>query len=168
MIHIRKLMSNDIDCVVDIINEAKEIFKMSQINQWQNGYPNRQTIVDDYETLRAYVIESDGIIIGYFCLQTVPDPNYSVIRGAWHFDLPYATIHRFVISSAYRNKGIAFRVFTDLESLTELSVIRVDTALENIGMRSLLSKLGYKECGIVSVGDGERMAYDKNISYGKI
>ena len=34
----------DISRVIDIINQAKTYFKNNDIDQWQDGYPNEETI----------------------------------------------------------------------------------------------------------------------------
>lgn len=170
-IDILKLIKNTgetIDEVMKIIEDTKEILRNEGINQWQNGYPNRDTIMNDILCETGYLIINEGSIVGYVSLQYDEDPNYEVIRGRWNFLLPYATIHRFVIAPEYRRRGFALQAMICIEEFCERSVIRVDTSFENIGMRKLLHSLSYQECGIVKVSDGDRLAYDKQITCGKI
>ena len=40
----RKSAIKDIDEIMKIINEAKLYFKENNINQWQDGYPDKEVI----------------------------------------------------------------------------------------------------------------------------
>ena len=41
-----------------IINQGKEKLKNEDIDQWQNGYPNEESIKRDIENSYSYVIEA--------------------------------------------------------------------------------------------------------------
>ena len=45
--HVRASEIKDLSRVMDLINQAKEYFKDNDINQWQKGYPDINTILDD-------------------------------------------------------------------------------------------------------------------------
>ena len=157
-----KLDESSIDTVVSIIESTKLTFKIEGIDQWQHGYPNKASIITDFQLGQGFLIWEANQVVGYLSLQTSPDPNYDSIDGTWHSSYPYATVHRFTISPDARRKGYARSAFLELESLVSpLHWIRVDTAFENKGMRNLLECIGYKECGSVYVSDGIRVCYDK-------
>ena len=59
----RKTTIQDINNVMQIINEAKEYFRKSKIDQWQNGYPNSDTIYADIKNNNSYVLESEHGIL---------------------------------------------------------------------------------------------------------
>ena len=61
---LRPTKIEDISRVIDIINQAKTYFKNNDIDQWQDGYPNEETIEKDIENNEAYVLEEDGVILG--------------------------------------------------------------------------------------------------------
>ena len=44
---LRPTKIEDISRVIDIINQAKTYFKNNDIDQWQDGYPNEETIEKD-------------------------------------------------------------------------------------------------------------------------
>ena len=46
---LRPTKIEDISRVIDIINQAKTYFKNNDIDQWQDGYPNEETIEKDIE-----------------------------------------------------------------------------------------------------------------------
>ena len=64
-------------------NAAKTYFKNNDIDQWQDGYPNEETIEKDIENNEAYVLEEDGVILGT-CMVTIHgEPAYNRIEGKW-------------------------------------------------------------------------------------
>lgn len=67
---LRPTKIEDISRVIDIINQAKTYFKNNDIDQWQDGYPNEETIEKDIENNEAYVLEEDGVILGT-CMVTI-------------------------------------------------------------------------------------------------
>lgn len=53
--HVRASEIKDLSRVMDLINQAKEYFKDNDINQWQKGYPDISTILDDIISDNSYV-----------------------------------------------------------------------------------------------------------------
>ena len=53
---IRKTTAKDIDAVLKIFEDAKAYMLANGIDQWQKGYPNRETILRDIETSVGYVL----------------------------------------------------------------------------------------------------------------
>ena len=45
----RKATETDLNAIMNIISQAQNYLKEQGIDQWQNGYPNRQTIKKDIE-----------------------------------------------------------------------------------------------------------------------
>lgn len=54
--HVRASEIKDLSRVMDLINQAKEYFKDNDINQWQKGYPDINTILDDILSGNSYVL----------------------------------------------------------------------------------------------------------------
>ena len=76
---LRQTKLEDISRVMEIINQAKCYFKENGIDQWQDGYPNEETIEKDIENIEAYVLEEDGVILGT-CMVTIHgEPAYNGI-----------------------------------------------------------------------------------------
>lgn len=162
-LNIIKMTQSDLPRVMEIIAETKAIFKREGIDQWQKGYPNETTIQEDIKNNNGYLIVDEGIV-GYFALEFTPDPNYKTLEGAWLSAGPYATIHRFVIDRASRGKGYAKWALAHLETIVlenHVASIRVDTHKNNQGMLKLLETRAYSYCGVVTVADGLRFAFEK-------
>ena len=54
----------DLSRVMDLINQAKEYFKDNNINQWQKGYPDISTILDDIISGNSYVLSKHSHTYG--------------------------------------------------------------------------------------------------------
>lgn len=78
---------NHINDVMKIINQAKSYFKNNNINQWQDGYPNEESIKEDIIQNKSYVLIDNGKVIGTMFFAIENDPSYSYIEnGQWLTD----------------------------------------------------------------------------------
>ena len=60
----RKTEKKDVTGVLKIIESAKERMKNMGLDQWQNGYPNKNRIREDVDKGISYVMEENGEILG--------------------------------------------------------------------------------------------------------
>ena len=170
---IRKATINDIKPIMLIIHDAVNLLKTSNVNQWQQGYPNEEAFLHDIEKQTLWVIEKDEKIVGVWNLAMEDDPTYKVIyEGKWLTEnTPYMVIHRIAVKKEYYHQGIAQMMFNFSEEEAckhHFKSIRIDTHRLNQPMNSILTKLGYIKCGIIHLGnfcndDQERVAYEKII-----
>jgi len=161
--HIQQATTADIEVILNIIHEARSIMRENgNTTQWTNGYPSRETILQDITNEHAFVCIADNEVVGYFCfMQGVnPDPNYTIIEGNWLNEKSYGVIHR--LASGRTVRGIA-RIAFDF-AFTKTNNVRVDTHHDNIPMQNFLKKIGFEYCGIIYVSDGTpRDAFQKVI-----
>ena len=75
----RKTTVEDINNVMKIINEAKEYFRKNRVDQWQNGYPNSDTIYNDIKKNSSYVLESENKILATAMVSFEEDKTYKKI-----------------------------------------------------------------------------------------
>ncbi len=162
----------DIPRIVEIIDDAKALLKSLQIDQWQNGYPNAEQIENDIKNTESYVVINDeNQIMATTMFTTRPEPTYKkVIDGSWIIDenLPYGVIHRLAMAKEFRGLGIAKFVFEELHQKLEqkdIKSLKIDTHEQNLGMQSLIKKMGYQYCGIIYTSyNAKRLAFEKVIS----
>lgn len=162
----RKTTEKDIDNVMKIIDEAKEYFKREGIDQWQNGYPNSDTIYADIKNNSSYVLESENGILATAMVSFEKDKTYNKIyEGEWLSNKDYAVIHRIAVSKDSKGKGIAANIISKVEELCkekDVNSIKIDTHKDNISMQRLLEKTGFKYCGIIFLEDNsKRIAFEK-------
>jgi len=161
----RKASCRDIQEILKIIEEAKVSISELGIDQWQNGYPNRQILEDDISNGNSYVLLKDNIIIGTVAIIFGNENAYETIYdGQWLSNKDYATLHRIAIHSDHKGFGFASVVYNEAKRIclnSGIHGIRIDTHEGNIPMQRSLSKSGFEYCGIVFLEDGsKRLAYE--------
>lgn len=161
----------DIPRILEIIDDAKALLKSLGINQWQNGYPNQKQIENDIQNKESFVVVNEvDEIMATTMFTTRKEPTYKkVIDGNWIVDesKPYGVIHRLAMSKDFRGQGIAKFVFDELHDKLKnqgIKSLKIDTHEENMGMQSLIKKMGYQYCGIIYTSYGDkRLAFEKVI-----
>ncbi|PQJ73054.1 GNAT family N-acetyltransferase [Polaribacter butkevichii] len=167
---IRLSKIDDVSEIMTIINDAKELLASLHIDQWQNGYPNAAQVEQDIINKESYVVVNDeNQVIATAMFTTNPESTYKIIDGNWIVDETeaYGVIHRMAIKKEFRKFGLATFMFHEFHlQLLEQNVksLKIDTHEENIGMQSLIKKLGYQYCGIIYTNyNAKRLAFEKVI-----
>ena len=153
-------------CIMDILNGGREFQRAQGFVQWPDGYPPASLILEDIEEGLGYVLLEGDAVAAYLYLSFAGDPAYPQIKGKWHYDEPYAVIHRMATAAAFRGKGAADAVFCLVEKIVSkrgIRTLRIDTDGKNKRMQHVLEKNGFSYCGTVVQGGGDRMAYDKYV-----
>lgn len=158
---IRKTTRNDLEAVLRIYEDGRKYMRANgNTDQWKDGYPHRDTILDDIEKEVSFVVTDENEeIIAVFAFIEGPDITYNKIyNGEWPDDKHYYVIHRIAVSR--HRKGVASFVYE--ECLKKHPVLRIDTHKDNIPMQNSLKKNGFVYCGIIHLLSGdERLAYQK-------
>ena len=158
---IRKALKSDLERCLEIYANAREYMRQNDNpDQWGTEYPYEHLIVEDIEIGRLYVADVDGSVEGVFLMESGPDDTYLEIEGEWQNDEPYYVIHR--IASSGKAKGVVKAAVKF--ALKNTNNVRIDTHEKNFTMQMVLTKLGFKYCGIIYVyapweGKSPRMAY---------
>ena len=163
---LRKATVSEIPQIWKILLQAIEQRKQDGSKQWQNGYPNEQTVRDDIAKEFAYVLVEDEKIIAYAAVIFGIEPAYNNIQGKWLTNEDYVVVHRVATSNEVKGRGIATQLFKMVEGIaTEQNVfsIKVDTNFDNIPMLKILDRLGYSYCGEIFFNGAPRRAYEKVI-----
>lgn len=157
--------SNDI---MEIIKQAQDYLKNNAIDQWQNGYPNIETIIEDIRNGYTYVLIEGNQVIGTAAIIFDGEVTYNrIYEGNWLTNGDYAVIHRIAIATNKKGKGCALHILNSVEQMcVDRSVfsIKIDTHEDNRSMQRFLIKNGFTDCGTIYLLDGnKRLAYEKKI-----
>jgi ribosomal protein S18 acetylase RimI-like enzyme len=161
---LRKATISEVPVIWNILQQAIEQRKQDGSEQWQNGYPNEQTVHEDLSNGYAYVLVDNQTIIAYVAIVFGVEPAYNDINGKWLTNDDYVAVHRVATSNAVKGKGIATHLFKLIEDeCMEQKVysIKVDTNFDNIPMLKILDRLNYTYCGEVFFCGAPRKAYEK-------
>lgn len=156
--------------ILEIIEDARTYLASQNIDQWQNGYPDAAQIENDILNGESFVVINDeNQVIATSMFSTNKEPTYKIIEGNWiiNEDMIYGVIHRMAIKKEFRKFGLATMLFDEFHlQLLEKNIksLKIDTHEDNIGMQSLIKKLGYTYCGIIYTNYGDkRLAFEKVI-----
>lgn len=161
---LRIATEQDIPMIWPIIQQAILRRKNDGSNQWQDGYPNSETITNDIKKKVGFVGVKNHEIIAYVAIDSAIEPAYEEIEGKWLSDLPYVVIHRVAVSENQLGQGIATKIFYEVEKIAldqNIKSLKVDTNYDNVGMLKILEKINYTYCGEVYFRGSPRRAFEK-------
>lgn len=163
-IEFRQAQPQDASAIWEILQQAIRRRKEDGSTQWQNGYPNEQTVESDIQREIAHVATLNGKVVASAALVFNDEPTYDVIDGAWLTQGDFLVVHRIAVSDEVAGKGVAKKFFTYFEEFAkenQVFSIKIDTNFDNLAMLSILEKWGYTYCGEIQVYDGARKAFEK-------
>lgn len=165
-IKFRKAEINDRNIIWEIIQQSIERRRADGSTQWQNGYPNADTVESDIAKGFGFVLTIDEVVAVYVALIFNDEPAYSTIEGAWLSDGEFVVVHRVAVSEEFAGQGLVKKLFDYIEDYTKsegVQSVKVDTNYDNIAMLKILEKQGYSYCGEVVLAGGVRKAFEKII-----
>ena len=147
---------------MQVIEEAKKCLADAGSDQWQNGYPNADVIIEDIISGQAYVALEEGALLAYTAVTKSPEAAYEAIyEGSWQDgESEYLVFHRIAVAADVQGQGLAQTFLEGLMEGFDYLDFRSDTHAENKAMQHIFEQLGFKQVGKVPV-DGERLAYQK-------
>lgn len=163
-ISFRKAADSDSKKIWKILQQAIQRRKKDGSRQWQDGYPNLQTVRSDIEKGIGYVLTKNENVIAYCAILLNEEPAYDDIVGKWLTSGDFHVVHRVAVSDEVAGKGYAKEIFSRIEefsSAKNIFSIKVDTNFDNEAMLHILEKLGYVYCGKVYFRGSERLAFEK-------
>ena len=95
------------------------------------------------------------------------EPAYEDIEGEWLTNGNYGVVHRVAVSKLAKGKGIATKLFKNIEGLClekNIHSIKVDTNFDNVPMLKILERLEYTYCGEVYFRGAARKAFEKKLA----
>lgn len=163
---LRKAAISEIPVIWEILQDAIEQRRLDGSTQWQDGYPNELSVKSDIEKGYGYVLSENESILCYAAIIFDKEPAYENIEGKWLSNGDYSVVHRVAVSKLAKGKGIATKLFENIEGLSlenNVYSIKVDTNFDNIPMLKILDRLKYTYCGQVYFRGGARRAYEKQL-----
>lgn len=162
----RNANATDIDRIMEIVHDAQLSLGSRSIDQWQNGYPDRETITHDIENHAGYVIDVDDEAAAYAAILLNGEPEYNRLIGQWQSDPDndYVVVHRLCVSKRFIRQGLAsdmLRHAARIAILKDVHSFRIDTHKDNLFMLNLLQKFGFVHCGEIHYEHGDRIAFEK-------
>lgn len=160
----RKATTTEIPQIWVLLQQAIARRKADGSNQWQDGYPNPEVILNDITKNAGYVLLEDEDIVGYVALLINDEPEYANIEGEWLTNNDFVVFHRVAIAENQLGKGLAKKLLYHIEEFAlanKIYSIKADTNFDNFAMIAVFEKLDYQYCGQVYFRGSARRAYEK-------
>ena len=161
----RKSIKSDLDNIMIIIKEAQKYFKENNIDQWQDNYPNEETILNDINNETSYVLVKDNNKVDTASISFEEEKTYKNIDGNWLTNDRYVVIHRIAVSNDYKGLRLSSTILDNAKALAlknSIHSIKIDTHKDNKAMQRVLKKNNFTYCGIIYLEDNsERIAFEK-------
>ncbi|NRT11962.1 GNAT superfamily N-acetyltransferase [Flavobacterium sp. 14A] len=160
----KKAVAAQIPEIWIILKQAIARRKADGSQQWQDGYPNPEVILNDINKAAGYILLDGEIIIGYTAILINDEPEYENIQGKWLSDSDFVVFHRVAIAQEYLGKRIAKILMQEIEKFAavhSIKSIKADTSFDNQAMIAIFEKLHYVYCGEVYFRGSPRRAYEK-------
>lgn len=165
-IRLRKAQIDEKEKIWNILQQAIERRRQDGSSQWQQGYPNADTVESDISKGFGYVLTVNDEIAVYVALILNDEPAYSTIEGAWLSNGEFVVVHRVAVDAKFAGKGMVKILFDHIEEFTcshGIQSVKVDTNFDNTAMLRILESKGYSYCGEVFLAGGVRKAFEKII-----
>lgn len=161
---IRHAKAEDFDTIMAIYAHARD-FMASTGNpkQWgATGWPPDDLIRQDIHQQRSYVCTDDGRVaaVFYFYHGHDIDPTYRHIEeGSWLGNEEYGVVHRLASDGTIKGAGDICLQW----AYRQCGHLRADTHPDNKVMQNVLTRNGFRYCGIIHVEEDNdpRLAYEK-------
>ncbi len=194
VITFRKATQADTDACWEVVDAARNHMIAIGRKQWDELYPSREIITRDILGGNAYLLErknapfaseekqaapnepdstanlqaDNSMIVAYAVIVKNGEPQYEHLQGTWLSNGDYLVIHRLAVCPKLENQGLARQLFSYTETLAlqqGVRSIKIDTNYDNGGMLHLMQALGYTYCGEIFYPRGQRMAFEKQLTY---
>ena len=160
----RKATADECPRIMELIEAGRRQIAATGSDQWQDGYPNRETILHDIERGWGYVLADDDLVVAYGAVVFDGEPSYDQLEGEWVTTSSYVVLHRLAVAEERKHQGVAREFFLRVGHLARnmgYGSFRVDTHQKNAYMRRLIEHAGFAYCGRCRYGAGERLAFEK-------
>jgi ribosomal protein S18 acetylase RimI-like enzyme len=160
--HIDRVMTLVAACIADM--------RKAGIDQWDDVYPDRQTMLQDARDGSLYLASVDeeplvGTLVGTLVVNDVQSPEY--------LDVPWtmtgeriAVVHRLMIDPRYQRQGIARELMRFAEQRAAAlgcDCVRLDAYSKNPRALELYRRLGYHDAGSVTFRKGVFRCFEKKL-----
>ena len=148
---IRKAQILDLENIMKMYKSCVTGMIKIGIDQWDDTYPDAETIFQDLKNQTYYVVEEKGKILGGINIDQNQDTTYLDIN--WKdTSNQFLVIHRLGVKEEHWGHGIGKDLMIFTEELVKkrfLKSIRLDTYSGNPKAMDFYIRLGYRELGVI-------------------
>jgi len=150
---VRQAGRGEVAAVMGLIRRVVPLMRQAGNYQWDAGYPNPEVFTRDVEQGQLWVAEEKGRILGVAAITTDQEPEY--VQVGWDPAETAIVVHRLAVAPESRGLGVAGALMAKAEAVARargITVLRLDTNVNNEATRRLFPKLGYVAAGEIGLG----------------
>lgn len=152
----RRAGTDDLDALVALYGAAAQDMREKGIDQWDEYYPDQETLTEDVESGDMTLGLLDGQLACAYVVNREYDPEYEL--GAWeHTEGDFCVLHRLCVNPQLQGRGLARQAMARMEKNARdqgFDSVRLDVFSQNLHAQRLYEKLGYRRTGEVRFRKG--------------
>lgn len=160
---IRTATPEDAAALMRLIHECVAAMRAGGIEQWDEVYPNAQTVDTDIATGSLHVLCEGDRIIGCVTVDQQTDPLWKDLD--WNpAGEPPAAVHRLMIHPMRQKQGHAKTLMNHAEAVARnqgCHSIRLDSFIQNPAAMALYGQLRYRPTGSAEMRKGRFTGFEK-------
>jgi ribosomal protein S18 acetylase RimI-like enzyme len=157
---------SDLPEVWRIFQDAVEYHKTQGIAQWDEIYPDYNTIENDIHNRQMHLLEENGAVLAAVVLNEEQDSQYQI--GKWRYtNGKIAVIHRLCVKPAEQHRGLGRKMMQLAEQKLQqqgYASVRLDASTHNPFSCRLYESIGYTKTGEVQFRKGRFNLYEKQLT----
>ena len=158
---IRQAKISDLNNIMRMYDSCVKKMISIGVDQWDETYPNLETIKEDIKSRTYYVALKKNFIVGGVNIDTIQDKTYLAINWEDKYN-KFLVVHRLAVDGKYwKNKiGKQLMLFAEKKVLEKkLNSIRLDTYSNNPQAILFYEILGYKKLGAINLKPNKNEYY---------
>lgn len=160
---LRKANPADAGAMLSLVRDCVAAMQAAGIEQWDEVYPNADSIDRDIEAGTLDLLCEDNEIIACITVDQNMDPLWQGMN--WSTDgEPAMAVHRLMVHPSRQGRGYARLLMQHAETVARhqsCRSLRLDTFLRNPAAMRLYPGLGYRRTGTAMMRKGEFAGFEK-------
>jgi ribosomal protein S18 acetylase RimI-like enzyme len=163
---IRLADDSDLDEVTSLLRACIGFMLSEGIDQWDDVYPSRTTVVNDIREKTLYLASRAGPPAAAMVMNETQDDAWNAAH--WSIDdVRVLVVHRLMVHPQHQGKGVAQQMMGFAERWGQAhgyGAIRLDAFSENPRALRLYERLGYRDAGGATFRKGAFRCFEKRIA----
>ncbi len=142
----------ELDAILQLTRDCGKNLRENGIDQWDENYPDRETIFHDLNTKTLFAYRKGDELLGIVVLNEFQDEEYGEINWSTSPDDKNIVVHRLAVRPDQQGKGIGRKLMDFAEQWSrenKYDAIRLDTYSQNQRNRRFYTIRGYTPLGSV-------------------
>lgn len=143
---------HELDAILALTKACGKHMRDNEIDQWDENYPDRKSILNDLETETLFVYREDDEVLGIVVLNESQDEEYGELNWSTSMTDRNIVVHRLAVHPDRQGKGLARKLMDFAEKWAKenkYDAIRLDTFSQNPRNQKFYTNRGYADLGSV-------------------